>query len=46
MEGKPHSSCDQLISARGFGIVVPDELHVEIHQCFFDSVGEFWITKR
>jgi len=46
MEGKPDFSCDQLISARRSGIVVPDELHVEIHQCSFDSVGEFWITKR
>ena len=41
MEEKPHSSCDQLISARGFGIVVPDELHGEIHQCSFDSMGSF-----
>ena len=46
MEGKPYFSCDQLVSARGFGIVVPDELHGEIHQCSFDSMGEFWITKR
>ena len=46
MKGKPHFGREQLVSARRAGIVVPGELHVEIHQCSFDSVGEFWITKR
>jgi len=46
MAGKPYFSCDQLVPARRSGIVVRGELHVEIHQCSFDFVGEFWITKR
>ena len=46
MAGKPYFSCDQLVPGRGSGIVVLGELHVEIHQCSFDFVGEFWITKR
>jgi len=46
MEGRPHFSCDQLVSMCRSGIFVLGELHVEINQCSFDSVGEFWTTKR